>query len=494
MRGFLWTTLFLIYPAISSALETVAWKIPAHHHAVPDSDSKSMKRLQGPPEASPFFNPGDELWDLSEIIPANHLETDRKPEWIVWNKTTGCIVSKADLTTFWELDVLFGREKIPVQCRLEVELFEVPPDGAPLTDASLPNETLSWIVLREKTTKASTSSPTGSLAIEATVGFDRNDPYFDLSFHGKAELPGQPPVSVTTSFTLAEGTPLWVARKSDGEKGMDFRVTARAEQIDGSPYAEAVMILRDGKAEPLLRNLRGLEIREAAGGWLATHWYHRDGFEQLMGMKTVDPDADPFAVEPEEFPKNPEWLEIPTPENLGNWLPSSLIEITKALESSGIDFTDESGFAGYDPLTQTVVMFSKKSGDTLKFEQFAELFTGGEVTQLVLSLEDKGSIRVVARSGQRAEIVSGNPAKGDLVSKLLIEPTIGESGDLIDLTLDYMDNSAPDGKTLETTVLLREGAFSDLIDAGANENSGLRVKAEILKVPDPGDPTKDQNE
>jgi hypothetical protein len=58
---------FLMIASLGHAAEIVAWKIPLNRFAHRGLQSNGIARLASAPEASTFFNPGDELWDLKGI-------------------------------------------------------------------------------------------------------------------------------------------------------------------------------------------------------------------------------------------------------------------------------------------------------------------------------------------------------------------------------------------------------------------------------------------
>lgn len=136
------------------AAEIVAMKVPLSSYAFSGLKSDGIVRCKAAPEASPFFKPGDELWDLKGVPGEGRIEKDLPLEWAVWNASSQMLVIKADLIGIHKLHKRLGMDQQPKQCRLKAEVFEVPADGSPLTEKSVSAWVYSWVSKSEQTVEA----------------------------------------------------------------------------------------------------------------------------------------------------------------------------------------------------------------------------------------------------------------------------------------------------------------------------------------------------
>ena len=94
-----------------------------------------------------------------------------------------------------------------------------------------------------------------------------------------------------------------------------------------------------------------------------------------------------------------------------------------------------------------------------------------------------GQTRLVGKSGQRAKLTRTNGDKQEM-RYLEVEPTVGESDELIDMQLAFSDEADPQRTThLNLSVTLNGGKPLELITgaAGDGEKGSVRMKAEVLR-------------
>ena len=86
-----WYFLLLAMSWACQAAEVIAWKIPLVNYCQFGLEEGAAVRMKDAPEASVFFNEGDELWDVSKEGPAPGKLPDL--DWIVWNGSSGRLIA-----------------------------------------------------------------------------------------------------------------------------------------------------------------------------------------------------------------------------------------------------------------------------------------------------------------------------------------------------------------------------------------------------------------
>ena len=474
MKNLFQSVLLVLSVAISSAAETVAWKCPLTTYAPRGFESDGIARIDTPPEPSAFFDPGDEIWDLSAI--ERHFRGPLKPspEWIVWNATSKRIIAKAHLNTIYQLDLEIGKENIPSQCRVTAELFSVSADGFPLSNDAIPEHSVSWVTRSGRKSECESTTEEGSIRVNAEVV--SSDLYADGRFQITCSLPNQKAVEISTSLTFTDAVPLWVARSFDGTKGVDLRITTRHILSDGSSYSAAVLHLVDGEAVPVPRQTHDPQIHKLpSGGMIYIVPFSVKEMGSFLGNSVDDiHEVDPFAdTDPAPLKERLGLEEIAVPENLTPWFPGNALDLTGFVEGWGIPLDKSSGFAGYDPLTQRIFVFTKSKSDLDIVEQIFVFGCDSHPKVIATSINGSGMIRLLARSGIRASLQNSTRS-------FTIEPVIGDSDELIDSHITMKDEPAPKlSFSFETSMTLRAGVPLEFLVQG---NEKISITADILLV------------
>lgn len=467
------------------AAEIVAWKVPLSRFSQERGlEAIGIVRCKAAPEASPFFKEGDLLWDLKGIPVDQRIETEPPLEWVVWNESSGRLVTKADWNGVWQLNQRLGMDRLPKQIRLTAEVFEVPADGSPFSEKSVPLMVLSWLSRSDQEGEALHQQDGRMIRAKCTATIGDIDSLVDMRIEVSVALPDQPGLEFNTGITTTSGTALWVARDFNGTKGLDLRISACIELMDGTPLSQALMIQRGDAATPIEVDRRDMRKRRIEDkGWLITQWIDPGSLAELASPDTpVDPFAEP---DPKEVPKPHPFKEVMVPEILRPWFDRPVWDLRGLTRDQGLDLKDGADFVGYDPLTQRIFIFSNSEHLLDMFEQLYSYICSRRPAMLVATLDGNGQTRLVTRSGLLCRLK--RTLAGDKELRLLeIEPIIGEMNDLIDLRLCYRDESmAQQKQSITTAVTLSNGRALELISGGAGDatKSSLSVKAEVIQVP-----------
>ena len=123
--------LYLAVVCHAAADDVVGWNIPFAAHASWGLEDGDLVKMKKAPERSPFFKAGDQLYDLSR---AEHSAFDAKTQWLVWNATSGMLVTKAGWDAIGRLHRTIAGQSM--QCRVKLEVLEAAADGAPPSSGS----------------------------------------------------------------------------------------------------------------------------------------------------------------------------------------------------------------------------------------------------------------------------------------------------------------------------------------------------------------------
>jgi hypothetical protein len=252
--------------------------------------------------------------------------------------------------------------------------------------------------------------------------------------------------------------------------------------VDGTPLDEAVLIQKLQSSEALKRDYsEPMRHRIGEKNWLITCSLDPNN---LASCFVPDPDLDPFAENSNETIRESLKLEeVKVPDILKVWFPQPVFDLKKQIGAAGIIMKD-ADFAGYSPYSQRIFFFA---GDSSELDKFETLFTPMCIRspkQIATSLEGSGESRLVTRSGTKSAMT--RIVNNGLMRSIKIEPTIDETGELVDLRLEYLDQ--PDSahkQSITSCLTLRSGKTVEIMSAAANDSNAkpLRVKAEIMEVP-----------
>lgn len=470
----------LLYSCIAHAGEIVAWKVPLQRYAWRDSGPENQIRLPQPPEASPFLHPGDELWDLTKLPKDGMVITDPPLEWAVWNATTSTLVTKSDWNGIWQLRNQLGIERLTRLCRSTLEIFNVPQDGSPPSEKSVPVSKLSWVARSGMKTETTAMSGGSSIQIESSPNLPEDDSTFmDLQIRAKVHTPEDLLLEIDTALTFHTGQPMWIARDFDGRQGIDLRVTAQVVLTDGSPYEDAIRLQSGNESKSLMPQRRELSRHRVQGNrWLALSSFSLADLAAMDSPGGTDSGVDPFAEPPQPPPPvRINYPQMDVPQELRPWVGGRAFDLRDFMKNAGIGVKPDD-FAGFDPIGGTIFFYSDSETELDKFEALFTACCNLLPRALKLTLDGSGQSILMARSGQKAKLL--RRIAEDKVSRFLeIEPTIGENDDLIDLRLNY-ETVGESALKLNTATTLQVDRSQNLL-LGTDGKPSLRAKAEIIR-------------
>lgn len=476
----------------STAAEIVAWKVPLTRFAIHGISSESMVRLKVPPEASPFFGAGDELWDLKGIpkinsekeewlpdAPPPRLETDPPLEWVVWNATSSTLVTKSDWSGIWQLHNRMNVLNQPKQCWVMVDVLEMPKDGNGLSEKEIPVSSLSCVVRSGQVAEAETHAGEKRMRakLEPTISEDAD--LLDLGLELSYANPPRSGLNLMVQFALVPGQPVWVARESDGTSGLDVKVTALVELVDGTAFSDIVRVQdRNGwknfvsqKTEP-----GRYQVGENAG--LVVAFATPDLLEPHGSTgEDIDPFAEPPPSRHEAIAKYPE---IQVPDALRPWFSERVLDMRELVKNAGIQ-VNEGDVTGCDPARWKFFFYSKSEQELDKFEA---LFTWGcnlRPKLLFSTFNGESAMRLVSMSGRKSTLVRS--VEGKEIKRIEIEATLGETEELVDLRYFIHDQTSENKlRHLNSSASLGVGKWLELL-GGNNDDSGkLRAKVEVTRL------------
>ncbi|MES2980956.1 MAG: hypothetical protein V4727_01475 [Verrucomicrobiota bacterium] len=483
MKILLQCLLFLGFNALAFSAEILAWKTPISQIDTGGKVSPGLVRLEKPPEASPLFGKDDELWSVSSIMPNNQEVTD-KLEWAVWNATSGRLVAKGTWVALFELQHHYDLDNPPVQARVKLDAYQIPADAAPPDPSKPPSFSLSYIGRSGQKVVVSNTEGDSSINIESEMIIEHDRSLIDGRILTDISLPDSPTLKIDSSILLVKNSPTWLARNFNGKQGIDLMVTVTLMLADGTPFDELIMRHEGDEMKPFSTS----EIHGGSGN-IAIGEKHKlvwmpappDVLELLDNQQDTDPEEDPFAAQRPNTNNHINFKEVKSPEILKPHFYGMVFDIGDALKQNGIKISDKD-FAGYDPKTQCVFMYSSDIAELDKFESLFMLTCCFRPANLAITARGDGELRLLARSGMKASL-SGLDHKSQQTRSFEVEPTIGENNTIIDLRCTYRDNIGDKMiQSLDVSVTLESGKFLKVFENSKADGSkeAMEMKAEIL--------------
>ena len=471
-----------------SASEIVAWKVPLDRFAWDGVESVGIVRCESAPETSPFFKEGDELWELKKMPVNQWVNQPLSAEWVVWNASSGRLVAKGDWSQISILHDFLRPREMPSHCRLIASLFPVVDVTHAVAKDSQPVAEVSLFSRSGMKSKAIWSGDGNTISVEAEMAYGESVSFIDARLAYTAKAADQADMKVNTGLTIRSGESVWVARDFDGKQGLDLVVSGVIESLDGTPICDRVMIQNGKQTESLKLSHNGPStelIRIGESGWFARIWASKDVIWDCIspGQAARNNDVDPFADPPEKRSPFPMTSSIPPPAFIQPWLNHEVLAAGKWFETVGLCMKQDDDFIGYDPITETLFVYSRKREFVEHFKSLFGCLDGERLTQLIVTFAGVGQTRLIARAGQKASL-SRNKGEKEDARYLEIEPTCGESGTITDLRFFFNDRTDPERSVhLNSSVSLFMGEWSEIANAsfGGGVKYPLRVKAEIFR-------------
>lgn len=469
---------------LTHGAEIVAWKTPLGRYSWQHSGPEKQTRLTNPPEASLFFHPGDELWDLGKLPKSERIETDPPLEWAVWNATTSTLVTKSDWNGIWQLHQQLRVSSLPKLCRVTMEIFDVPKDGAPFSDKSTLLSKLSWTSRCQ--TKAEVKDGTDGRTIDAKaetfIGSDQCD-LINLLLEVTIQLPEKSKLEFKTALILKNDRPTWIARDFDGKQGLDLRITSSVKMTDGTPSRDAMRLQVGNESKSFVSAVSEIQKHQVGKShWLCLVPMSMEELAEFDQSPADKMEFDPFAEPTSDQPKRRlNFSEVGVPKSLLPWIGARALDLKNLIESTGITINPED-LAGYDPLGATIFFYSNSEHEIDKFETLFSTLCEGRISALSrLHLEEGSGQFVLAACSGRDSSLSRYDSENNLLKSVEIQPVVGVKGDLIDLSIHFENKvDKVTGTLFNASSTLSVGQYQDLL-TGSDGKPLLRAKAEIIR-------------
>lgn len=430
----------------AQASVTVGWKVPIEFFA-PDYETSSLvRKLEQPPGESPFFRPGDVLWDVSkarswptEADPFEPAEADPfepaddpggeagdwKGDWAVWNARSGMVVARGSWEDIQRVERGIQFAGRPFVIRSTIHLAR----------GGKGEERFS--ILSRSGEEASLLIDDIHLKIAATTSGSRTLGIADLAI--AMDWPGDVDKSrwkLATNVTLLEGRRTLLARQGTGENAWEISLTVVREPVRGASDPEPRWIEMAGKLEPWRELPLGLKT-----------FRKRLDDDRIVGMYPLDLNRLGGLG----------WLggqfqEVPVPKDIGDLIEGPVLNMAGFFRDNGVDTKREGFLAGYHPPTSKLVVIGDSETQDL-CEGILPGYCGLPGILWISTNESFGGWALTSRSGERASIVRSVNGKDDVSFE--IEPILGGNGQLIDLSLkaDILSGSTSRGR-LESNLTL----------------------------------------
>lgn len=476
---------------VGNAAEIVAWKVPLIRY-FDEAGKRGGVLCKTAPEDSQFFKDGDELWDLKNAMP-DAGDQKLSLDWLFWNATSGRLVAKGGWINLCTVHEILRVNALPKHLKLNVNLYEVAADGAPLAENAKPVSELSIRVRSGQNSKTHWSANGSALAIETEVILADTDSFADVRLAVTAEVPNQPRLEVNTAFILKAGSPLWVARDFDDKRGLDLQVLGMLESMEGTPLREVVMIQKKGNESrslwPQQRSDEYEPVLVGGAGWIMSCLMSPGELASFLKVSPESNQTDPFAEQ--IMPERTKLLlttSVKPPALISSILDHEVLDATewfrKVVPNLGENLDSSGSFAGYDPIGQRLYFYSPSQRMVDSMRQYVMQMCNLHPALVRVALDGIGQTRLIGKSGQKASL-KRIVDKETIRRSLEIEPLIGENDDVVDLRFKFEDradarkiseinssNSLSDGKALE----ILTGKWPD------GEVRSLRMTTEILRI------------
>ncbi|HEX5791560.1 MAG TPA: hypothetical protein VFY13_10410 [Luteolibacter sp.] len=448
--------------------EIVAWKMPSRILSEYGIRVTELLVLAEPPEPSVFFHPGDRLHRFEPTHLAALLKgsdaladpfssspketkapriTDPPPEWMVWNASTGYLVTKSDPNAFLQLCLRVPVERGPIQIRTTLTGYPLTDAGKEPSAAGKPLFQVTCLTRSGEESSVDTKNPGCAFAFKLSPVCDEKGGRVDCRLSGHFRCEGHAPIEVNAAFAVTLGQAVWIARDFDGREGLDIQACAQAEFIDGTPAVEAVLIQREGKAAPcgIKDSFEFQTQRVDETHWLTSIEHPAEVMARLYGYGQSEPEAGNGKEPP--FHEGPKVIkEATVPAALRGRYPQPVWDLRDIMNQFGLMLVDED-FVGYDPKASTVFLFT---ADPVKVDMFEALFSiqcPQPPSQQIVVWDLLGQSRIICRSGEFAVISRMRPEqKPDQkpLRHLKVELTIGEDDTLASLRIEADEHSHPE--------------------------------------------------
>jgi hypothetical protein len=444
----------------AQAAVTVGWKIPITQVVYNLGENPGAQKLEKPPAASAFFQPGDEIWDIAPAVSQRlfmkggelGVIPDWPGEWLVWNARSGMVVARGS-----ESDVLLAQQalelsELPFELRAKLELA----DGREKTARSIS-------LLVQSGIEASAKS--GDLELKLLPTSSASNRWIDVAIETKWTENG---VSweYASKLVVADDRRVRIASQVFQATRWDLSLLITRERPDGTKLSEMRW-----KETP-----EGLEIWSLPEGWKESA---REAFHDGLQLGVLQVPAD--LMEKLGQGKNPEGIaRIAAPAELARWIKGDCHDLSPTFRENGVKLERKGAKLVFDPgWQQLIVVGSEEDLELVEgifgiFQSKSEEDSESSCLWIEFS-QSTGTLGLACLSGSTANLAGKGDARGRSIE---LEPTLGGSGRIADLAycLGFPGGS---GELLSKTTLVLEvpqklGSFT--VPGQAEEEISVTLK------------------
>lgn len=419
--GIFFAVLLVLAPFAWAAEMTAAWKVPLDYVSPHSMGGGKLPKLAKPPGESAFFQPGDELLDLSRGFMGMRVKDDgitRDPadllgfrkwpgKWLVWNARSGMLVVRGS-----EMDILMTEDvmkfvNLPVTLRTRLEL------------SSGSAEKLRTVTLGAQHDKRAKAEGEG-LKMSIKLLDPGHIGYGDAALAASWEVNGEP-WSLETAFTVHYGERTRIAAHGTGEERWELFATITREFFHGVPVSASRWRETKQGIEPWPL---GEESSRMGGGNALEVGVYRVPPDLLarLGVESEEAGAvDPFR--PEKEPAIAK-MGAGQPGGWEGWVLDDYTDMREIMRQKGVRLEDEGSFAVFNPRTNSVLVRASSMDHDLFGVLVADsgCYLRGDLW--VTSNPESGAWGLTARSGDRASLRSSRDGRD---MNFEIEPSLEDA-------------------------------------------------------------------
>ena len=443
--------------AHAAPLETMAWHFPTRPNL--DFLAENFEHINDPADAkSPgisVFTPKDQLVkDFSEPF-RKHFNLGQD-SWLVWNESRKLLVAHGIPVVLWQIETnsnFFGQPEhlgITLSWYLGIEPGQpVPADAKPQHQAEIDVRSGMRAYLKWESPEIARFKST-QIEVEPTFGPRDRTGTSQFRLEWKEQI-GERILSWNCSSSAAFDyltTPSQILAQADSPLGGSWTVTSHVSLLpaDGYPTSKGRLFELGGKevivdfSEYALSPNKRKTIQTSKGPVVVETF---TGAEAILNYDQSSGEQDPFADKPAVKKETPEVdpKMVVLPDELIAHLGPSLIDVSDKLRAMGV-VIGPSGFAGIAPRNQRLVVGGLDPVELDKVEQLMAMCNLGpppnvtilEHIEFANSKTTPNQLRslIICPSGNKSTLECKEAGGASMIS-LEVEPTLGDSHEIIDL-------------------------------------------------------------
>lgn len=453
----------------------IAWNFPLAGY----QEGWSKRRLDAPPEPSAFFNEGDVLYDIPQQDAADKTSPDSKPDWLIWNETSGMMVGKGSWQALYLLADKLRTDGLPMSPKVTFAVFEFPAGEQVAADAV---PTCSFSVVSHSGNQFTLKQTSGPWKIELEGEVYRGEFKLqdDIRIDSALSLTlskGDERLEIRTNVSSQAGGSIRLARGVHHGHGIEVRASFQLLLPDGRVRMDDIFEEKDGKPQRLDRAL--VDAIKTPAGWFRSVRMSPATLKDLAPDKNEDEEVDPFAEKPSvDAPSKLPFPLIEFPAHADKWAWHPLWDMSEILKLQGVSL-EAGDKVGYDPLRDQLCMLSENKG---QIDLLDILFIGciRYSRNIEVSVNDlTEELSVTTKNFQKGFISHTN---GEISHSIEAEAKYGEErGGLVEVALE-MHGSPHD--LFKTTNIVWDGQKIPLGMMNANGGTPVSwtLKAEVIPL------------